>query len=156
MKSLLLLSICAISIAGSVSAVAQPSIIKQGATVRFRTTVDDSSRTGPLATLTPDSLVLARCLNCDRLLYGRAEIKDLEVMRPTPSGDRIISGLLLGGAVGGGLGWLSASTCHGADRCDLSALAIPFGAIAGAVIGGFVGYITSYKWEPVPATTEAR
>ena len=150
MKSALLLSMCVISIVGSVSAVAQPSIIKQGATVRFRMTTSDSSRTGRLATLTADSLVLATCLTCDRLLYGRAEIKDLEVMRPTPSGDRIISGLLLGGAVGGGLGWLSSSTCHGADRCDLSALAIPFGAIAGAVIGGFVGYLTSYNWEPVP------
>ena len=77
-------------------------------------------------------------------------------MRPTGSGDRIMSGMLLGGAAGGGLGWLSAHTCHGAERCDLAGLAIPFGAIAGAVIGGFVGYITAYRWEPVPATSETR
>lgn len=77
-------------------------------------------------------------------------------MRPTAAGDRIISGVLLGGAAGGGLGWLSASTCHGGDSCDLAVLAIPFGAIAGAVIGGFVGYITSYKWEPVSAASQTR
>ena len=89
-------------------------------------------------------------------MYGRTEISSLEVMRPTAAGDRIISGVLLGGAAGGGLGWLSARTCHGGDRCDMEVLAIPFGAIAGAVIGGFVGFITSYNWESVPATSQTR
>lgn len=143
---------CVVWLADPISLPAQETVVKSGATVRFRTAPDDSSRSGRVAKLTADSLVLASCLNCGRLLYGRGEIKNLEVMRPTPSGDRIISGVLLGGAIGGGLGYISAKTCHGAERCDLSGLAIPFGAIAGAVIGGFVGYLTSYKWEPVPAS----
>src|SRR2546423_10906484 len=124
-RLLLLLSICVISIASSSSVAAQSSIVKQGATVRFRTTPDDSSRSGRLATLTADSLVLATCGNCERLLYGRSEIRSLEVMRPTAAGDRIISGLLLGGAVGGGLGWLSARTCHGGGRWDKEGPALP-------------------------------
>ena len=146
-----LLLICAVLIASSSSAAAQTSVVRQGATVRFLTAPGDSSRSGKLAKLTADSLVLTSCLNCDRLLYGRAEIKSLQVLRPTPSGDRIISGVLLGAAAGGGLGYITARTCHGGgERCDLAALNIPFGAIAGALIGRFVGWLTSYRWEPVP------
>ncbi|HJP60129.1 MAG TPA: hypothetical protein VJ865_09015 [Gemmatimonadaceae bacterium] len=124
--------------------------------MRFRTASGDSSRMGRLATLTADSLVLATCGNCDRLLYSRTEINALEVMHPTRAGDRVVSGVLVGGAAGGGLGWLSARTCGGGDRCDLSGLAIPFGAIAGAVIGAFVGYITAYEWEPLPASSQTK
>lgn len=152
MKSLLLLTLCAISFGSSETAAAQSSIVQQGATVRFRLGTEDAFRSGQLATLTADSLILTRCPTCNgRLLYGRSEINSLEVMRNTDSGSRIVHGVLLGAAVGGGLGYLSATTCHGTEKCDLAGLAVPFGAVLGGLIGAAAGYLGSYKWEPVPA-----
>ena len=156
-KTILMITACVICAAVATPVAAQETVVKPGATVRFRIASGDSARAGQLGALTVDSLVLDSCGNCSRLLYSRAEIKTLEVMHPTVSGDRIISGVLIGGAFGGGLGYVSARSCKGnIDACELSALAIPFGAIAGAVLGGVAAWLSSYKWEPVPAESRTR
>lgn len=129
---------------------AQTLGITPGATVRFQIVADDSFRSGIMSRLTPDSLALATCQRCmGRLLYSRGEITRIDVLQRTATGNRIVNGILIGGAAGLGLGWLSTTGCSGGDKCDFAILAIPFGAIAGAIIGGAAGYLTSYKWEPV-------
>src|ERR1043166_999565 len=152
MKSLLSISICAISIVSCAPALVQSSSVQQGATVRFRVPPVSAFRSGQVQTLTADSLILARCATCaGRLLYSRSEINTLEVMRPTAKSSRIGTGALVGLLIGGGLGYLSAVTCDRGDTCDLEVAAVPFGALAGALIGGIVGYLRSYKWEAVPS-----
>jgi hypothetical protein len=143
---LLVISFC-VAFSG---AAAQENGPRQGSLIRFRVPPQDSLHVADLARITADSLVLERCETCSRLLFSRAEVNHLEVFVTTNRGDRLIAGFGIGGLIGGGLGYLSARTCKGnADACELSFLAVPFGAIAGAILGAGVGFITAYKWEPV-------
>jgi hypothetical protein len=128
---------------------AQETSIKPGASIRFKTDSTDARQFGYLARLTSDSLFLESCDICSRLFFSRAEINHLDVLRVENRGDRFIAGLAIGALVGGGLGYLSAHTCGGGDKCDLAALAIPFGAIGGGLIGGVIGVFTAYKWQPI-------
>lgn len=130
---------------------AQETSIKPGASVRFKTDSSDTRQFGYLARLTGDSLILQSCDICSRLQYSRSEINHLDVLRVEGRGDRFFTGLFIGALVGGGLGYLSAHTCGGGDQCDLAALAIPFGVISGGLIGGVAGFLTAYKWHPVPS-----
>lgn len=128
---------------------AQDARLKAGAVVRFGVPPRDSLYVGTLARVTPDSLVLLRCSACNRLGYARAEVNHLAVASPYNRGDRTLAGLGLGALIGGSLGYLSAASCHGGDQCDLAALAVPFGGIAGAILGAAVGFMTAYRWMPV-------
>lgn len=130
---------------------AQETVLRSGDRVRFRVDMRDSLSYGKLARFTTDSLILERCFTCVSLTYGRSHVNDLAVFRASHRGDRFVTGLLLGGLVGGGLGVLVAKSCGGTvDACELSVLAIPFGAIAGAFFGSAIGFMTGYRWVPVP------
>ncbi|MFL5508645.1 MAG: hypothetical protein ACJ79J_03540, partial [Gemmatimonadaceae bacterium] len=85
-----------------------------------------------------------------RLLYSRAEVSRLAVLRVESRGDRMLAGFAIGALLGGGLGYLAAANCGGSDQCDLAGLAIPFGGIFGGLIGTVAGLFSAYKWTPVP------
>jgi hypothetical protein len=55
----------------------------------------------------------------------------------------------MGASAGLALGYLSAVSCKGGDRCDAGIVAIPLLGIFGGIIGGGAGYLSGYKWEPV-------
>ena len=131
---------------------AQESIVKTGASIRIRPVGDERFHAGQLERVTGDSVFLERCPDCNRLAYGRTDVANLDVYQPYNRGNRTLTGIGLGGLLGIGLGFLSAATCHGGDKCDASVVAIPFGGIAGMLIGGIVGYATAYKWHPVIPT----
>lgn len=133
-------------------AAAQENGPRRGALIRFRVPPQEALHVADLGRITADSLILERCATCDRLLFSRAEVDQLAVFVTTNRGDRLIAGLGLGALAGGALGYLSAATCKGnADACELSILAVPFGAIAGAFLGAGIGFMTGYKWKPVAA-----
>lgn len=129
---------------------AQETVVKPGATIRFQIDSTASTHSGELARLTSDSLFLAKCVTCNRLLYSRTEVSRLALLRVESRGDRMIAGFAIGALVGGGLGYLSAATCKGGDKCDLAGLAIPFGGIFGGLIGTAAGLFSAYKWTPIP------
>jgi hypothetical protein len=142
-----------LSVAFSGSA-AQETVVKAGATIRFQIDSTASTHSAELARLTSDSLFLSYCATCNRLLYSRAEVSRLAVLRVESRGDRMIAGLAIGTLVGGGLGYLLASNCNNGDTCDLAALDVPIGAIFGGLVGTAAGLFSAYKWTPV--TLDAR
>jgi len=145
-----LLRIIAASALWALPCVAQTTVVKPGATVRFRLAADDPYRQGLLSQLTADSLIVERCPLCyGRLRYGRVEVSRLDVSRRVSSGTRVLTGVLLGGGVGLLAGAASAGSCHGGPECDLSGLAVPALGLLGAVFGGLGAYLSSYIWEPV-------
>ena len=131
---------------------AQKTIVKQGATVRLRPVGDERFHSAQIHRITRDSVVLERCLDCNRLSYRRNEVAKLDVFQPYAQSSRTFKGICLGTTIGGGLGYLAATSCSGGDRCDLAALAVPFGAITGALIGGVAGFVSAYRWQPVIAS----
>jgi len=126
--------------------------IEPGATIRFQIGWDPSFRGGVLTRFTPDSLIVERCPTCQgRLQYTRAELTRLEVSRRIPAGSRVLSGFAIGGIIGFALGYLAAATCKGpGDTCDAGLVTFAFGGLLGSLVGATAGYLTSYKWEPVP------
>jgi len=136
----------------SSGAAAQETGPREGALIRFRVPPQQAWHVADLARLTADSLVVERCPSCDRLQFSRPDVEHIEVSVPVNRGGRLMAGLGIGTLIGGGLGYISARTCKGtADACDLAVLAVPFGAIAGGVIGAAAGFLSGYKWEPVTA-----
>ena len=130
---------------------AAPSAIAPGATIRFVTGTDSRLIVGHLSNLTPDSLIIDRCTNCDRLRYGTREISRLEVLRGASRGRRFAHGLVFGALAGLIAAVLvNAQPCH-TDVCDLRLLDFfalpPFGALIGGIIG--VTLPTGERWEPV-------
>ena len=130
---------------------AAPSAIAPGATIRFVTGTDSRLIVGHLSNLTPDSLIIDRCTNCDRLRYGTREISRLEVLRGASRGRRFAHGLVFGALAGLIAAVLvNAQPCH-TDVCDLRLLDFfalpPFGALIGGIIG--VSLPTGERWEPV-------
>jgi len=137
-------------VGGAAPCVAQTSVVKPGATVRFRLASDDPYRQAQLLQITSDSLIVERCPLCyGRLRYGRVEVLRLEVSRRVASGSRVVTGVLVGGGVGLLAGVGSAASCHGGPKCDLAALAVPALGLLGAAFGGIGAYLSSYIWEPV-------
>ena len=131
---------------------AQQTVLKAGATVRFRLGGDDFYRQGQVSQLTADSLIVERCPNCDdRFRYSRAELSRFDVSKRIGGAGRVMTGVLLGGAIGLAGGFVSAETCGGGSRCELAALDVPLFTILGLLVGGVVAYLTSYTWEPVAA-----
>ena len=124
--------------------------IEPGSLVRFQVGTRATLLSGFVTELTSDSLGVERCPACwGRLRYARADLTRLDVRRQQPASSRVLGGFALGGIAGFGLGFLSATTCKGGDRCDGAVVAIPFLAIFGGLFGATVGYLTSYKWQPV-------
>ena len=128
-----------------------PSTIAPGATIRFVAGTDSRLIVGHLRNLTPDSLIIDRCTNCDRLRYGTREISRLEVLRGSSRGRHFAHGLVFGALAGLIAAVLvNAQPCH-TDVCDLRLLDFfalpPFGALIGGIIG--VSLPTGERWEPV-------
>jgi hypothetical protein len=130
-----------------------PSTIAPGATIRFVVGTDSRLIVGHLSNLTPDSLIIERCTNCDRLRYGTREISRLEVLRGSSRGRHFAVGLLFGAFAGLIAAVLnSAQACH-TDVCGLRDLGFIIGPPFGALIGGIIGVSlpTGERWEPVAA-----
>jgi len=130
-----------------------PSTIAPGATIRFVVGTDSRHIVGHLSKLTPDSLIIERCANCDRLRYGTREISRLEVLRGSSRGRYFAHGVVFGALAGLIAAVLvNAQPCH-TDVCDLRLLDFfalpPFGALIGGIIG--VSLPTGQRWEPVAA-----
>jgi hypothetical protein len=149
MKRLALAALIASSFVVLHPVAGQETLVKPGSTIRILPAGDYRFHSGQLGRLTADSVILTDCPSCSRLLYGRAEVAKLDVYRTYARGEHIFYGTVFGAAIGGALGYLSAATCGGGDKCDLAGLAIPFGAISGAIVGSIVGIATAYKWQPV-------
>lgn len=154
------MAVLSVVILGGISAQAQgprlnPLAIESGATIRFRIRGDYSYRSGVLARLTADSVIVERCPTCQgRLFYDQSELTRLDVSRRIPAGPRILSGFAIGAIAGFALGYVSAATCTGGDQCDFGVVAVAFGGLFGGLVGATVGYLTSYKWESVPLTRQ--
>ncbi len=130
-----------------------PSTIAPGATIRFVVGADSRLIVGHLSNLTPDSLIIDRCTNCDRLRYGTREIGRLEVLRGSSRGRHFAHGLVFGALAGLIAAVLnSAQACH-TDVCGLRDLGFFVGPPFGALIGGIIGVSlpTGERWEPVAA-----
>ena len=128
-----------------------PSTIAPGATIRFVAGTDSRLIVGHLSNLTPDSLIIDRCTNCDRLRYATREISRLEVLRGSSRGRHFAVGLLFGAFAGLIAAVLnSAQACH-TDVCGLRDLGFIIGPPFGALIGGIIGAAlpTGERWEPV-------
>ena len=128
-----------------------PSTIAPGATIRFVAGTDSRLIVGHLSNLTPDSLIIDRCTNCDRLRYGTREISRLEVLRGSSRGKHFAVGLGVGALVGVIIAGLNyARPCH-TDVCDLRLLGFIYGPPIGALIGGIIGVSlpSGERWEPV-------
>ena len=130
----------------------QETIIKPGATVRFRFDNGDPYRIGQVWRLTPDSLTLEHCDNCDRMRYDRREFTRFDVSRRVAGAPRMIKGILIGAFVGvtGDL----AGACNGGAKCEFANG--PLLTIVGGALGGITAYLTSYIWDPVPAGAVSR
>jgi|GEM_PF-5361072 len=128
-----------------------PSTIAPGATIRFAVGTDSRLIVGHLRNLTPDSLIIDQCTDCNRLRYGTREISRLEVLRGSSRGRHFAHGLVFG-ALAGLIAAVfeNAQPCH-TDVCDLRLLDFfalpPFGALIGGIIG--VSLPTGERWEPV-------
>jgi hypothetical protein len=130
-----------------------PSTIAPGATIRFAVGTDGRLIVGHLRNLTPDSLIIDQCTNCDRLRYSTLEISRLEVLRESSRGRHFAHGLVFGALAGLIAAVLvNAQSCH-TDVCGLRLLDFfalpPFGALIGGIIG--VSLPTGQRWEPVAA-----
>ena len=135
-----------------------PSTIAPGATIRFVVGTDSRLIVGHLSNLTPDSLIIDRCTNCDRLRYGTREISRLEVLRGSSRGKHFAAGLVVGAFAGLIAAVLnSAQACH-TDVCGLRDLGFLVGPPFGALIGGIIGVAlpTGERWEPVAAQRAAQ
>src|SRR6202521_4482202 len=135
-----------------------PSTIAPGATIRFVAGTDSRLIVGHLSNLTPDSLIIDRCTNCDRLRYGTREISRLEVLRGSSRGKHFAAGLVVGAFAGLIAAVLnSAQACH-TDVCGLRDLGFLVGPPFGALIGGIIGVAlpTGERWEPVAAQRAAQ
>ena len=148
--------LCVLSLIGTTARgqATNPVGIQPGSTVRFQIGGDIAYRSGVLSRFTADSLIVERCPTCQgRLLYGRGELTRLDVSERIPSGSRVLSGFAIGGIVGFALGYLLASTCKGiGDQCDAGIVVFAGGGLLGSLIGATAGYLSSYKWKPVPLT----
>ena len=130
-----------------------PSTIAPGATIRFMVGTDSRLIVGHLSNLTPDSLIIDRCTNCDRLRYGSEEISRLEVLRGSSRGRHVAVGLLFGAFAGLiAAVFENAQACH-SDVCGLRVLDFFALPPIGALIGGIIGMAlpTGQRWEPVAA-----
>jgi hypothetical protein len=130
-----------------------PSTIAPGATIRFAVGTDSRLIVGHLRNLTPDSLIIEQCTNCDQLRYGTREISRLEVLRGSSRGRYFAHGLVFGALAGLIAAVLvNVQPCH-TDVCDLRLLDFyalpPFGALIGGIIG--VSLPTGQRWAPVAA-----
>ncbi len=128
-----------------------PSTIAPGTTIRFVVGTDSRLIVGHLSHLTPDSLIIDRCTNCDRIRYGTREISRLEVLRGSSRGKHFAAGLVVGAFAGLIAAVLnSAQACH-TDVCGLRDLGFLVGPPFGALIGGIIGVSlpTGERWEPV-------
>jgi len=128
-----------------------PSTIAPGATIRFVAGTDSRLIVGHLSNLTPDSLIIDRCTNCDRLRYGTREISRFEVLRGSSRGRHLAIGLGAGALAGFIAAVLNnAAPCH-TDVCDLRLLGFIYGPPIGALIGGIIGVSLppGERWEPV-------
>src|ERR1700682_870368 len=128
-----------------------PSTIAPGATIRFVAGTDSRLIVGPLSNLTPDSLIIDRCTNCDRLRYGTGELSRLEVLRGSSRGRHFGHGLVFGALAGLIAAVLvDAQPCH-SDGCGFGVAAFLIGPPEGALIGGIIGIAlpTGQRWEPV-------
>jgi hypothetical protein len=122
-----------------------------GSIVRFVFSRDSVRHFGELSRLTADSLILADCRRCS-LAYSRGEVSQVEVYRGSNVVSHALLGLLGGAVLGAAVtsGIIDRQKCEG-DLCGLRVLAIPYGAIAGAVVGLFVGIrLSNETWESVP------
>ena len=125
--------------------------LDSGSIVRFIVARDSVQRFGELFRLTADSLILTDCRRCSRS-YARGEISQLEVYRGSNVLSRASLGLLGGAAFGAAItsAIIDRQKCEG-DLCGLRVLAIPYGAIAGAVVGLLVGVrVSTETWQSVP------
>ena len=130
-----------------------PSTVAPGATIRFVAGTDSRLIVGHLSSLTPDSLIIDRCTNCDRLRYGTREISRLEVLRGSSRGRHFAHGLVFGALAGLIAAVLvDAQPCH-SDGCGFGVAAFLIGPPEGALIGGIIGVAlpTGQRWEPVAA-----
>jgi hypothetical protein len=137
----------------SVRAVA-PSTIARGATIRFVVGTDSRLIVGHLNKLTPDSLIIERCTNCDRLRYGTREISRLEVLRGSSRGNHFAVGLGVGAVAGLIIATINyARPCHALDTdvCGFRAFGFFYGPPTGALIGGIIGVSLRARprWQPV-------
>ena len=129
---------------------AQDANVGPGSRIRFRIDSSELAHEATLGLLTRDSLVLHRCVSCDRLRYGRADVSHLEGFYRKPSGSRMLTGFGYGGLAGLALGVIVLKSCHGlGDSCDGAILAVPFGGLLGGLIGVLTGYLTAYEWQPI-------
>ena len=130
-----------------------PSTIAPGVTIRFVVGTDSRLIVGHLSNLTPDSLIIDRCKNCDRLRYGTREIGRLEVLRGSSRGRHFAVGLAVGALAGFVAGVIStAQPCNGTpDVCGFRDIALIGDPAVGALIGGIIGIAlpTGQRWEPV-------
>jgi hypothetical protein len=130
-----------------------PSTIAPGATIRFVVGADSRLIVGHLSNLTSDSLIIARCTNCDRLRYGIEETSRLEVLRGSSRGRHVAVGLLFGAFAGLiAAVFENAQACH-SDVCGLRVLDFFALPPIGALIGGIIGMAlpAGQQWEPVAA-----
>jgi hypothetical protein len=133
---------------GGVRAAAQSTFPDPGAKIRFSIAPSSQLHEGRLERMTGDSIVLERCPTCDRLHFGRAEIRDLEVWPSHASWGRALRGFGIGGAVGFAIAGLRGATCHGtADKCEDWVPLLGILGFAGGILGGFVGYLTGGSWQ---------
>src|SRR6267143_4815303 len=133
-----------------------PSTIAPGATIRFVVGTDSRLIVGYLSNLTPDSLIIERCTNCDRLRYGTREISRLEVLRGSSRGKHFAVGLGIGALAGVIIAGINyARPCHALDTdvCAFRVFGFFYGLPLGALIGGIIGVSlpTRMRWEPVAA-----
>jgi hypothetical protein len=135
-----------------------PSTIEPGATIRFVAGTDGRLVVGDLSKLTPDSLIIDRCTNCDRLRYGTRELSRLEVLRGSSRGRHFGHGLVFGALAGLIAAVLvDAQPCH-SDGCGSGIAAFIIAPPFGALIGGIIGAIlpTGQRWEPVASQRAAQ
>jgi hypothetical protein len=133
---------------GVAQAGGQSTFPDPGAKIRFSTAPSSALYEGRLARVTEDSIVLERCPTCDRLRFGRAEIRDLEVWRSNASWGRALHGFGIGGAIGFAIAGLRRATCHGtADQCEDWVPLLGILGLAGGITGGIVGFLTGGSWE---------
>lgn len=136
---------------------AQTTVVKPGSTIRFRLGADDPYHVARLSRLTADSLILEHCETCfGSLRFGREQVLRLDVSRRVTSSARIGWGALIGGVAGAGVGAVASATCHGGPKCVMAGEEGPFLFLLGAALGGIAAYITSYIWDPVPASASSQ
>src|SRR5882762_6991691 len=133
-----------------------PSTIAPGSTIRFVVGTHSRLILKYLSNLTPDSHIIERCTNFDRLRYGTRDISRLEVLRGSSRRKHFAVGLGIGALAGVTIAGINyARPCHALDTdvCGFRAFGFVFGPPIGALIGGIIGASlpTRMWWEPVAA-----